>query len=141
MKEVVIPPIDDDDLDWRRPETAGGVEPSETAADDDHSWGSWILHAVPSMKNNIGSRSLLPAEVLRFAERTTPVGPNDLCDGAADQDIPGIEVIETLERLDVPFTGGSVAGRRGTRPCCASMPIPSRRSITSRKLSGPSCWP
>lgn len=29
----------------------------------------------------------------------------NLCDGAADQDIPGIEVIETLERHNVPFTG------------------------------------
>jgi len=29
----------------------------------------------------------------------------NLCDGAADQDIPGIEVIETLERHGVPFTG------------------------------------
>jgi D-alanine-D-alanine ligase len=29
----------------------------------------------------------------------------NLCDGAADQDIPGIEVIEALERHGVPFTG------------------------------------
>lgn len=27
----------------------------------------------------------------------------NLCDGAADQDIPGIEVIETLEKHGVPF--------------------------------------
>lgn len=32
----------------------------------------------------------------------------NLCDGAADQDdVPGIEVVETLERLGVPFTGGT----------------------------------
>lgn len=31
----------------------------------------------------------------------------NLCDGAADQDIPGIEVIETLERHGVPYTGAS----------------------------------
>ena len=31
----------------------------------------------------------------------------NLCDGAADQDIPGIEVVETLERLGVPFTGAT----------------------------------
>jgi len=31
----------------------------------------------------------------------------NLCDGAADQDIPGIEVVKTLERLGVPFTGAT----------------------------------
>ena len=31
----------------------------------------------------------------------------NLCDGAADQDIPGIEVVETLEKLGVPFTGAT----------------------------------
>ena len=29
----------------------------------------------------------------------------NLCDGAADQDLPGIEVIQTLERHGVPFAG------------------------------------
>lgn len=31
----------------------------------------------------------------------------NLCDGAADQDIPGIEVIETLEKHRVPFAGAT----------------------------------
>ncbi len=31
----------------------------------------------------------------------------NLCDGAADQGIPGIEVVETLEKLGVPFTGAT----------------------------------
>jgi D-alanine-D-alanine ligase len=31
----------------------------------------------------------------------------NLCDGAADQDIPGIEVVRTLEEFNVPFTGGT----------------------------------
>jgi D-alanine-D-alanine ligase len=31
----------------------------------------------------------------------------NLCDGAADQDVPGIEVVETLERYGVPFTGAT----------------------------------
>lgn len=31
----------------------------------------------------------------------------NLCDGAADQDIPGIEVVQTLERHQVPFTGAT----------------------------------
>ena len=31
----------------------------------------------------------------------------NLCDGAADQDVPGIEVVRTLEDLGVPFTGAT----------------------------------
>ena len=31
----------------------------------------------------------------------------NLCDGAADQDIPGLDVVETLERHGVPFTGAT----------------------------------
>ncbi|MEC9475633.1 MAG: D-alanine--D-alanine ligase [Planctomycetota bacterium] len=31
----------------------------------------------------------------------------NLCDGAADQDLPGIEVIETLEKHGVPYAGAS----------------------------------
>jgi D-alanine-D-alanine ligase len=33
----------------------------------------------------------------------------NLCDGAADEDSPGIEVVRTLERLGVPFTGSNSA--------------------------------
>ncbi|MCP4833726.1 MAG: D-alanine--D-alanine ligase [Phycisphaera sp.] len=31
----------------------------------------------------------------------------NLCDGAADQDIPGIEVVQALEKAEVPFAGAS----------------------------------
>lgn len=31
----------------------------------------------------------------------------NLCDGAADQDVPGIEVVRTLEEAGVPFTGAT----------------------------------
>jgi len=31
----------------------------------------------------------------------------NLCDGAADQDVPGIEVVQTLEAHGVPFTGAT----------------------------------
>ena len=31
----------------------------------------------------------------------------NLCDGAADEESPGIEVVKTLERLGVPFTGST----------------------------------
>ncbi|RKZ13768.1 D-alanine--D-alanine ligase, partial [bacterium] len=39
----------------------------------------------------------------------------NLCDGAADQDIPGIEVVETLEEYGVPFTGASSSFYEPTR--------------------------
>lgn len=39
----------------------------------------------------------------------------NLCDGAADQDLPGIEVIQTMERHGVPFTGACSACYEPTR--------------------------
>jgi len=45
-------------------------------------------------------------EVARLAAADFDVYFN-LCDGAADQEIPGIEVVQTLERLRVPFTGAT----------------------------------
>lgn len=39
----------------------------------------------------------------------------NLCDGAADQDIPGIEVVETLEGHGVPFTGATSSFYEPTR--------------------------
>ena len=44
--------------------------------------------------------------VTRRAEQRFDVFFN-LCDGAADQDTPGIDVVRTLERLGVPFTGAT----------------------------------
>jgi D-alanine-D-alanine ligase len=49
----------------------------------------------------------------RTVERISRLADNgydlffNLCDGAADEDRPGIEVVETLERLGVPFTGAT----------------------------------
>lgn len=39
----------------------------------------------------------------------------NLCDGAADQDSPGIEVVQTLERRGVPFTGATSVYYEPTR--------------------------
>lgn len=39
----------------------------------------------------------------------------NLCDGAADEDKPGIEVVQTLERLEVPFTGATSVFYEPTR--------------------------
>lgn len=54
-------------------------------------------------------------------ERVTELGKNgydlffNLCDGAADEDSPGIEVVQTLEALGVPFTGGTSGFYEPTR--------------------------
>lgn len=54
------------------------------------------------------------AQVTRMLRRGFDLYFN-LCDGAADQDIPGLEVIETLEAAGVPFTGGTSAFYEPTR--------------------------
>jgi D-alanine-D-alanine ligase len=52
----------------------------------------------------------------------------NLCDGAADQNVPGIEVVETLEALNVPFTGATSEFYEPTREqmkeACAREGIP-----------------
>ncbi len=40
----------------------------------------------------------------------------NLCDGSADEDGPGIEVVRTLERLGVPFTGATSVFYEPSRP-------------------------
>lgn len=40
----------------------------------------------------------------------------NLCDGAADEESPGIEVVRTLERLGVPFTGATSVFYEPSRP-------------------------
>ena len=41
----------------------------------------------------------------------------NLCDGAADQNLPGIEVVQTLEECGVPFTGATSVYYEPTRTC------------------------
>lgn len=52
----------------------------------------------------------------------------NLCDGAADQDVPGIEVVETLEAAGVPFTGSTSEFYEPTREqmkeACAAHGLP-----------------
>ena len=45
-------------------------------------------------------------QVLDLSKRGFDVFLN-LCDGSWDEDRPGIEVVQVLERLQVPFTGAS----------------------------------
>lgn len=52
----------------------------------------------------------------------------NLCDGAADQDIPGIEVVQTLEAAGVPFTGATSVfyepSRQAMKQACVDQGIP-----------------
>jgi D-alanine-D-alanine ligase len=60
----------------------------------------------------------------------------NLCDGAADEHKPGIEVVETLERLGVPFTGATSNYYEPTRDAmkdaCRSVGIATPASVTAR---------
>lgn len=60
----------------------------------------------------------------------------NLCDGAADEDSPGIEVVETLERLQVPFTGATSNYYEPTREqmkvACRSQGIATPASVFAR---------
>lgn len=60
----------------------------------------------------------------------------NLCDGAADQEIPGIEVVETLEKHRVPFVGAISACYEPTRMhlkrICRRIGIASPRSVLAR---------
>lgn len=54
------------------------------------------------------------AQVIQVARRPFDVVVN-LCDGAWDEDRPGIEVVQALERLEVAFTGAGSAFYEPTR--------------------------
>ncbi len=60
----------------------------------------------------------------------------NLCDGAADEQRPGIEVVETLERLDVPFTGATSAfyepSREQMKRACVAEGIPTPAYVLAR---------
>jgi D-alanine-D-alanine ligase len=60
----------------------------------------------------------------------------NLCDGAADQRTPGIEVVETLERHRVPFVGAVSACYEPTRThlkrVCRRLGIASPRCVVAR---------
>ena len=60
----------------------------------------------------------------------------NLCDGAADQNVPGIEVVRTLEDLGVPFTGATSRFYEPTREqmkqACATQGIPTPAHVLAR---------
>jgi D-alanine-D-alanine ligase len=60
----------------------------------------------------------------------------NLCDGAADQNVPGIEVVRTLEDLGVPFTGATSRfyepSREQMKRACAAEGIPTPAYVLAR---------
>ncbi|MAE77272.1 MAG: D-alanine--D-alanine ligase [Planctomycetes bacterium] len=61
----------------------------------------------------------------------------NLCDGAADQDLPGIEVVETLEKHAVPFTGATSdcyePSRKEMKAACRKLGIATPAYVHARK--------
>lgn len=59
----------------------------------------------------------------------------NLCDGAADQDLPGIEVVQTLERRRVPFVGAVSSCYEPTRvemkEACARVDVASPNYVVA----------
>ena len=64
-----------------------------------YSKANWYVATLKGKKESV-------LEVEKLIEKGFDLFFN-LCDGAADQDIPGIEIIETLEKHNVPFAGAS----------------------------------
>jgi D-alanine-D-alanine ligase len=64
----------------------------------------------------------------------------NLCDGAADEETPGIEVVKTLERLGVPFTGATSEFYEPTRAAmkraCRSRGIATPAHVVARNEAG-----
>ena len=62
----------------------------------------------------------------------------NLCDGAWDEDRPGIEVVQALERLNLPFTGASSAfydpSRETMKKAAHYYDVPMPAGITVRNL-------
>jgi D-alanine-D-alanine ligase len=60
----------------------------------------------------------------------------NLCDGAADEDRPGIEVVETLEKGNVPFTGATSnyyePSREAMKRACEAEGIPTPAWVLAR---------
>lgn len=60
----------------------------------------------------------------------------NLCDGAEGQEIPGIEVVRTLERHGVPFTGATSdfyePTRQQMKEACASVGVATPRGVLAR---------
>lgn len=83
----------------------------------------------------VGKHECLPTVERLIAEDRFDLFFN-LCDGAADQpDLPGVEVVETLERHDVPFVGAVSAcyepSRTRMKQACRSLAIATPASVVA----------
>ncbi len=67
---------------------------------------AWEMHYI--------HKATAVAQVTELAQQDFDVFLN-LCDGASDEDRPGLEVVQTLERLHVPFTGADTTFYEPTR--------------------------
>ncbi len=67
---------------------------------------AWEMHYI--------HKATAIAQVTELAQQDFDVFLN-LCDGASDEDRPGLEVVQTLERLRVPFTGADTTFYEPTR--------------------------
>jgi D-alanine-D-alanine ligase len=78
------------------------------------------------------------ARVTALAEKGYDLFFN-LCDGAADENRPGIEVVRTLERLGVPFTGATSEfyepSRETMKHACAAEAIPTPAWVLARETA------
>jgi len=76
-----------------------------------------------------------PERIRKLAERGFDLFFN-LCDGAADEQTPGIEVVETLEALNVPFTGADSGfyepSRVAMKDACRRAAIPTPAWVLAR---------
>ncbi len=62
----------------------------------------------PSYSNFDIRKAIAVKQVIEIAQQGFDVAIN-LCDGAWDEDRPGIEVVQALEKLNVAFTGAGSA--------------------------------
>jgi D-alanine-D-alanine ligase-like ATP-grasp enzyme len=88
---ICILTYDDTDLTAPHPETPVPCDPRPFVPDAD-----WAEHRL--------EKETAVSSLIRIAQDRYDIYFN-FCDGSWDSDAPGIEVVQTLERLDVPFTG------------------------------------
>lgn len=84
----------------------------------------------------LAGRDTSAAQVARVLDRRAHDVYLNLCDGAADEETPGIEVVHTLEARGVPFAGATSVfyepSREAMKRACRKLGIAAPRGITVR---------
>ncbi|MBT8402016.1 MAG: ATP-grasp domain-containing protein [Rhodothermia bacterium] len=115
--------------------------PSEPVPADDQDWPTVILPYLDGHDCQIHGleKASSVARVTALAQEGFDVFIN-LCDGSWDSDSPGIEVVQTLERLNVPFTGASSSfydpSRIEMKRVCRSLGIETPQFVMARDEEG-----